>query len=82
MLSEQRFPLGQLIPITSEAVPIPGEEIPDRHQVGEGVLSWDVGDVGRPDLIQCSDLLAINHAGKSLGWFAGDRGALLLVDRP
>ena len=46
-----------------------------------GRLSWDSGDVSRPNLIQGCDLLEINQAGESLGWLVMKRGARLLVSR-
>ena len=59
---------------------MPGVEIHDRHQVEEAFLQGDVGDVGRPDLVHDRDLLEVHQTGKWFRWFAGDRGARLLVD--
>ena len=45
---------------------IPGMEIHDRHQVEEAFLQRDVGDAGRPDLINGYALLDVHQAGKPL----------------
>ena len=61
---------------------VSGEQIHDRHQVEESFLQRDVGDIGRPDLVRCPDLLEVHQTGESLGWLAWHGGAGFLVDRP
>ena len=61
---------------------MPGMEIHDRHQVEEAFLQRDVGDIGRPNLINGFDLLDVHQAGKPLGRLARQRRAEFLVDRP
>ena len=60
---------------------VSGEQIHDRHQVEESFLQRDVGDICRPELVRCTDLLEVHQTGKSLGWFAWHGGAGFLVNR-
>ena len=61
---------------------VSGEQIHDRHQVEESFLQRDGGDIGRPNLVRCLDLLEVHQTGESLGWLAWHGGAGFLVDRP
>ena len=61
---------------------VSGEQIHDCHQVEESSLQRDIGDIGRPDLVRCPDLLEVHQSGKSLGWLAWHGRAGFLVDRP
>ena len=40
---------------------VSGEQFHDRQQVQESLLQRDVGDIGRPDLIRCRDLLEVGR---------------------
>ena len=60
---------------------MPGVDVVDRLQVEKAFLQGDVGDVSRPYLIQCCELLEINKAGRALGWLGRDRGAKPPINR-
>ena len=60
---------------------VSGEQIHDRHQVEKSLLQRDVGDMGRPDLAHCPDLLEVHQTVKSLGCLAWHVGAGFLVNR-
>ncbi len=65
-----------------EWVHVPDEQIHHRHQVEEGFLQWDVGDVGDPGLIHSRDRHEIKQAGEPDGWIALNRGMGHLENRP
>lgn len=49
-------------------------QIHDLRQVEEYFLQRDGGDLCRPDLVRCPNMLEIHQIGKSLGWHGGAEG--------